>query len=156
MKPSEFAYCRECAGSNACIDCGTPITPAYTRCYDCQRRYDLRGLPRVSCLLCHEELCSPRLAEVFGDCRKAYLLACMVSHYRHRHVRYYDKRVGSGGKCRDYECFKALVNERAKRQIIRKAKDKLLELGVTPHHFGLLQGTTSQTMELAIRFLRTP
>ncbi len=59
----------------------------------------------------------------------------------------YDYRAAFPQK--DYEVAKQEVNERAKRQIIRKATDYLIEHGFLPEHFAALQNTTEETMKLA-------
>ena len=87
----------------------------------------------------------------------------MVTHYRHNHIDSWNKCWGRhGSRYRsnwfgDYEEEKIKVNERAKRQIIRKGKDILNRLGITPDHFRRLQNTEQKTMELANKNLfKTP
>jgi hypothetical protein len=54
-----------------------------------------------------------------------YWIAGLVTHYRHDHIRYYDRSWRSPGYRRknkeytSYEDFKKIINNRAKRQILR-------------------------------------
>lgn len=80
----------------------------------------------------------------------------MVTHYRHAH-RAWDKSAGylvrMYGRA-TYERQKNKVNEQAKRQIIRKAKDYMRHHGVTQAHLETLQHTTEETMKIAGKYLR--
>ncbi len=83
----------------------------------------------------------------------------MITHYRHHHITSWNKCWGRhGGYYRghwfgEYEEEKKKVNERAKRQIIRKGKKVLQEIGIKPTHFSILQNTEDKTMELALKVL---
>jgi len=67
---------------------------------------------------------SEYLLKTFGV-SYTYWVACLVTHYRHHHIRYYDlswKNPWYRKKNKEYtnyEEFKKLVNNRAKRQMIR-------------------------------------
>lgn len=91
------------------------------------------------CPVCKREIYfySDYLWEVFNENIYAYLAAVLVTHYRHDHIRYYDRswKYGSyADKNKEYlymshEEYKTLVNNRAKRQIIRKiVKSQQLDL----------------------------
>ncbi|AFL94902.1 hypothetical protein CL1_0697 [Thermococcus cleftensis] len=85
----------------------------------------------VYCPICNSFVeGSPYLRlSVFPDDEYAYWIAALVTHYRHHHIQYYDKtlsnpRYGEKNKefqtlGEDYDAFKEVVNNRAKRQIIR-------------------------------------
>ena len=109
--------------------------------------------------LCYCPLCrdwfigSDYLASVFIGNPRALWVANMVTHYRHHHVDYYNHNVGYASWKGRYDEFKHLVNERAKRQVIRKARAFLREHRITAEHFAELQGTTEETMTLASRML---
>ncbi len=99
---------------------------------------------------------SDYLNKVFQNDERARWLANMVMHYRHYHQTSWDKQFGRYGHLYcdripnyDYHEQKKLYNERAKRQIIRKATDFLSEEGFTPEDFLKLQHTTEETMKLA-------
>jgi hypothetical protein len=104
---------------------------------------------------------SPHLAEVFKDRPKAEWLANMVTHYRHSHITSWNKMWSgwAGSYYRraahfgDYDQEKRKVNERAKRQILRQARDYLIAQGVRVEDFEALQGTTRETLSLARRVL---
>lgn len=103
---------------------------------------------------------SDYLAEVFKDNPKVEWLANLITHYRHTHITSWNKCWEYGGHnyrrnwFKDYDEEKAIVNERAKRQIMRKSKDILLKHGITVEHFKTLQNTTDKTIELAEKLLK--
>ncbi|MFB6307251.1 MAG: hypothetical protein ABEH43_09745 [Flavobacteriales bacterium] len=86
-------------------------------------------------------------------------LANMVTHYRHDHIRYWDQKWSKGGygwknlSEETYEKEKAQVNNRAKRQIIRKTQDFLVEHGIDSNVFRELIGTEEDTIALAKKIL---
>lgn len=102
---------------------------------------------------------SEYLAKIFADNAKAQFIANLVTHYRHEHITSWNKCWGENGNYyrrgwfRDYEKEKQRVNEQAKRQIIRKATDALLKLGITSEYFKFLQNTDEKTMALAVKKL---
>ena len=79
------------------------------------------------CPVCGQpiQFSSDYLYKVFGN-SWAYWFACLITHYRHEHISYYDKAWSIPNyrekvkEYKSYEQFKQLVNNRAKRQIIRK------------------------------------
>jgi hypothetical protein len=79
-----------------------------------------------TCPICgHSIPKSPYLHEVFAGDPWAEYAGNLVTHYRHQHVNYYDRschHMGYRSKnpaWTNYDDFKKLVNNRAKRQIIR-------------------------------------
>ena len=80
----------------------------------------------------------------------------MVTHYRHCHITSWNKCWGRGGSryrsgwFGDYDTQKRIVNERAKRQIIRKCRDFLLLHKISSEHFKNLQGGEEKTFQLAV------
>ena len=86
-------------------------------------------------------------------------LAHLIKHYRHEHITYWNKCWGHNGEYYrgnwfgDYEEEKRKVNERAKRQIIRKGKTVLKKIGIKPAHFSLLANTEEKTIVLANKVL---
>lgn len=114
------------------------------------------------CPLCNRQVVrSSYLMEVFKDQPKACYLAHLVTHYRHNHITSWNRCwEHDGNRYRrdwftDYEVEKQIVNERAKRQIIRKAKDILKRLEITPEDFAQLEGTEPHTMKVANKLLVT-
>ena len=109
------------------------------------------GRYRLQCPICGSSWNgSDYLDTVFDDDRRLWL-ANMITHYRHEH-REWDKQWRYIERnCRDgeYERQKRIINEQAKRQILRKCKWFLVDHGFTPADFGAMQGTTKQTRELA-------
>jgi len=114
---------------------------------------DAEEVRRFYCPLCDRYYpTSEYLETVFSD-RRAEYVANMVTHYRHHHINYYNDSVEYVSRFHDYDTFKEMVNNRAKRQIIRKTKDYLRENGITSDVFAELQSTDEKTMELAERVL---
>lgn len=111
----------------------------------------------VYCPLCNRHFKqSEYLSSVFLENNKAAWLANMVTHYRHNHITSWNKCWGQhGGRYRsnwfgDYDEEKRKVNERAKRQIIRKATSFLKGHKITVEDFKHLQNNEASTLKLAI------
>ena len=114
----------------------------------------------IFCPICdHYFSGSEYLYGVFHDDKKALWFANMVMHYRHTHIAYWNKCWGYGGRYYrsgwfgDYDEEKAKVNERAKRQILRKCKDFLKENKFSPDILDKLQNTTDETRKVALKIL---
>ena len=79
----------------------------------------------VWCPVCERSVAgSAYLAAVFLRSPAAYHAACLVTHYRHQHIRSHDRACASSRYRNaipgyDYEQYKVTVNNRAKRQILR-------------------------------------
>lgn len=101
---------------------------------------------------------SEHLGQVFAGDPYGEWAANLVTHYRHNHIRYYDRTWRSWGyasknpEYRDHESFKAAVNNRAKRQLIRAiAKRKtwpLWQRRLLVDAFRRLQATDDKTVKL--------
>lgn len=107
------------------------------------------------CPICEQYFCeSSFLKSVFTD-EKVRWLANQITHYRHGHISSWNKCWGYNGHhyrsgwFGDYEEEKHKVNERAKRQIIRKAGSYLLFHGINRSHFEQLKNTEDKTLSLA-------
>lgn len=78
----------------------------------------------------------------------------MVTHYRHNHLTSWNKcwerngRYYRKGWFKDYETEKAKINERAKRQIIRKCKDFMIANDFNLQELMALKGNTKETLLL--------
>ena len=112
------------------------------------------------CPLCSRKVeQSDYLNELFSEEPEVNYLAHLVTHYRHNHIASWNRCWGRhGSRYRrnwfgDYDEEKAKVNERAKRQIIRKGKVILNQVGILPEHFARLQNTEPKTMEVARKYL---
>lgn len=109
-------------------------------------------LEEMICPICksHIKQSEYLAGEIFD--KKVLYLANMVTHYRHNHVKW-DKSwrymQNKNGHSWDYEKAKQDINERAKRQIIRKCSGVLKGMGIGPAHFGLLENRDSKTLTLA-------
>lgn len=101
------------------------------------------------------------LNALFSDDVRLIWLSNMVMHYRHTHITSWNKCWGpygfkyKKGWFGDYETEKYLVNERAKRQIIRKCTAFLMENHIDVYCFNQLKGTNDKTKALAIRKLHS-
>jgi hypothetical protein len=106
------------------------------------------------CPICKQRFeVSNYLNKVFGKDEKSLWLANMVMHYRHCHITSWNKYWGwNGWRYRqaahfgDYDTEKAIVNERAKRQIARKCPQYIISYGINKDVYNKLQGTTSETI----------
>ena len=109
----------------------------------------------VFCPLCNHSFSESGYLKDAIDDEKARWLANTVMHYRHNHITSWNKCWGyTGGHYRsgwfgDYELEKRKVNERAKRQIIRKATEYLKYHKITVDHFKMLENNDNQILALA-------
>jgi hypothetical protein len=113
------------------------------------------------CPLCNRSINrSDYLREIFADEPEVEWLANLVTHYRHDHITSWNNCWGRhGSRYRghwfgDYESEKSIVNERAKRQLIRKGHEILRLNGITPEHFDRLQHTSIETQAIAQKLLK--
>ena len=93
---------------------------------------------------------------------KVLWLANMVTHYRHIHIKSWDKCWGTnGGSYRgnlfgEYDLEKEKINERAKRQIIRKCKEYMNYFSIGIEHIKQLKNNNdAKTLEVAEKLLQT-
>ncbi len=112
-----------------------------------------------TCPLCGERIHrSPYLQQVFAKDAYGEWAANLVTHYRHEHIGYYDRSLhsaayraaagvhhrypredgeGEYGPSYSYDAFKADVNNRAKRQLIRGILKASMPLR---DKYGLIEG----------------
>lgn len=114
----------------------------------------------LRCPICnHVFSCSAYLKTVIKD-EKVLWLANMITHYRHEHITSWNKCWGYNGRYYrsgwfgDYESEKMMVNERAKRQIVRKANQFLIDNKIELEHFRQLQNTSEETIRLVEKILK--
>lgn len=107
------------------------------------------------CPICNRKvLRSEYLQQQFGDTNVGWL-ANMVTHYRHHHIKSWDRCWGRyghryrNGWFGNYDEEKENVNERAKRQIIRKGLAFLKHHQITADTFEILRNTSLGTIILA-------
>lgn len=112
------------------------------------------------CPICQQKVeTSEYLNSIFKENPKVNYLAHLVTHYRHNHIQSWNRCWGSYGRYYrhnwfgDYDEEKRKINERAKRQLIRKGHDILKSCGVTPEDFLSLQNTETKTIEVANKYL---
>ena len=135
------------AGTKICYACRNGVTGTKKECYACRQGHidkegngDIRDdgeewycdcspwececktCTNITCPICGDKFdCSEYLNTVFKDERILWL-ANMVTHYRHDH-RVWDRSHGYISRRygqETYEQQKQVINEQAKRQIIRK------------------------------------
>jgi hypothetical protein len=93
----------------------------------------IENLEFIYCPICNEFIYfeSDYLKQQFKNDVILYNVACLVTHYRHNHINYYD-RSWKYYKYRDknkeyqkvtHEEYRIIVNNRAKRQLIRKLRN---------------------------------
>jgi hypothetical protein len=106
----------------------------------------MRKLDKITCPICNEKFIeSESLLDAFSDDTKTKYLSNLVRHYRHSHIRYWNKCWGPYGDKYRGHWFK--------RQIIRKAGSVLKNMGIGPRHFRKLQETDFKTIDLALKVL---
>lgn len=138
-----------------------------SKCYSCEEYGTFEVVTKEEnyslqwCPICKKHFeTSDYLSTVF-ECQHTLWLANMVTHFRHNHITSWDKQWGKNGHYyrsafpeRDYDEMKKEVNERAKRQILRKCKTYMLEHGFKVEHVESLQNTTEKTLELYRKILQ--
>lgn len=127
----------------------------------------LPAIDKFVCPLCGSNIIrSDYLSTVFGDDKYAEWAANLVTHYRHGHIRYYDltwKNWRYANKNPEYQCsdthedFKEIINNRAKRQLIRAIKKNFSKDIATCliYSFLKLQSNDEKTVELIRKNLIT-
>lgn len=110
---------------------------------------------QVYCPICDSHFKqSEYLNSVFVENKRSLWLANMVTHYRHHHITSWNKCWGhNGNRYRsnwfgDYDYEKRKVNERAKRQIIRKSTAFMLHHKIAFADFQELQYNEKATIDL--------
>lgn len=93
---------------------------------------------------------------------KVRWLANLITHYRHNCIKSWNRMWSNGRRGAayrsaanfgDYDEEKVKINERAKRQLIRKCYPFFLQAGIEVTHFTELQNTDWETIALANKFL---
>jgi ribosomal protein L37E len=159
-----------------CQECGNEFSKSYqvtpNKCSVCDTYGDFKEtiVQRAEteilqlCPICKQYFkASPYLNQVFADTHARWL-ANMVTHYRHQHNSSWNKMWGRNGRSycsgfmdyddeEDYEKMKQQYNERAKRQILRKCKDFMLQNGFKVDHVMQLQHNDTKTIELYRKLL---
>jgi hypothetical protein len=164
---------------NYCNDCGRLISDEYLYCYDCsfdtckcgnskkrefehckecnQMIIDAENKLKYGfgvCPFCgHEFIFSEFLNSVIVD-EKVRLIANLITHYRHNHQLSWNKSchyISSKWGNDAYEKAKIEHNNRAKRQIIWKCKDWIIENNLSSEHFMTLSNNDDKTVELVLK-----
>lgn len=129
-----------------CFDCGVKLKyKEEKRCYTFFRFY---------CPICDSwKEGSDYLFQVISSKNQLWI-ANMVTHYRHNHIRYWDNSVNYISKFLDYDLQKQIVNERCKRNIIRKCRETMNNEDITAEDVKNLSPDTEQkTADLADKYL---
>lgn len=91
---------------------------------------------------------------------KVLWIANMITHYRHQHLRWWDKKYGRNANRHrsygDYDDDKIKVNNSSKRQIIRKCGNYLNFHGVGREHFLQLHENDEKTLQLIEKIIKPP
>lgn len=107
-------------------------------------------------------LVSGYLYQIFKDHLDSLWIANMVTHYRHNHIKYWNRCWGGNGKryrkdwFSSYDDEKKKVNERAKRQIVRKCWPYMKWHGITAQSFDRLEQTEEKTWIVVEKYLSSP
>ena len=122
-------------------------------------KYNLIENGKIVCPICNKKFNESEYLATAIDDMKVRWFANLVTHYRHGHISSWDKCWGDNGYnyrkgwFGGYEEEKEKVNERAKRQIIRKAKDTLKAYGITVSTLKGLEKNDDDTIKLASKLL---
>lgn len=103
---------------------------------------------------------SEYLNSLYKNDDKARWLANMVMHHRHNHITTWNINWSRNGYARnylnvDYEERKRKVNERAKRQIVRKCTDYMIQNGFCAEDVLELQSKDQNTIDVYKKYLPT-
>ena len=95
---------------------------------------------------------------------ETYWVAVLVTHYRHEHIKYYDRSwmyrsyAEKNPEYKNHDEYKKIVNNRAKRQLIRAfVKDTILDRDTkirVIRAFRRLQANDGKTLELIDKMLK--
>lgn len=155
-----------------CVECGNEfynlkyIDPY--KCHDCgasypfSREYEekIEEIEQQYCPICNVFFETSDYIKEHIEDEHVRWLANMVTHYRHCHITTWNKVWGKNGYGSHnldestYDKEKAKVNERAKRQILRKCKDYMVKDGFKVEHIKQLQNTEKKTIELYEKLLK--
>lgn len=107
------------------------------------------------CPLCKDYFPESDHLKTVIDNKNTLWIANMVTHYRHTHIKSWNRCWNSysgnhyrSGWFGDYESEKSEVNERAKRQIVRKCTEYLKHYSITLQDFEGLEFNDEKTLEL--------
>lgn len=133
--------------------------PQSPLCFDCDIELKYHEIPeeinvyKFNCPICGEKQeGSDYLSSIFSS-YKVLWIANMITHYRHHHIKYWDNSVNYISKHLDYDRQKSVVNERCKRNIIRKCRNFMYEKGIKENHFRQLPYNDDSTIKLAEKYL---
>lgn len=154
-----------------CVDCENQFTRKFKTdeniCFECSNSTsfscDTETFEEdvIYCPICAEYFkASSHLSNVIKD-EHILWLANMVTHYRHNHIKYWNRMwCKYGNRYRHgwfddfkYNELKTKVNEQAKRQILRKCKQFMIENGFTVNHVKQLEHTDDKTISLYVKLL---
>lgn len=112
------------------------------------------------CPICNNEIKQSEYLAGVIDNYPLLFFSNLITHYRHNHISSWNKMWGAHGrsyqkaaKFGDYEKEKSEVNERAKRQLIRKAWPVFQKIGLTAKMVASQEMTTNETITVANKFL---
>jgi hypothetical protein len=163
QEKTQFEYvCTNCDNSFISNTKKTPI-----KCKDCGN-YDSFSEEEINtdyveqyCPICNRYFeTSDYLSQIFEEDRTKWL-ANMITHYRHNHISSWNKAWGKNGSSyrenwegsKEYDELKIEVNERAKRQILRKCKAFMIQNGFNISHVKSLSNTTQATIDFYTKIL---
>ncbi|WP_339789218.1 hypothetical protein [uncultured Imperialibacter sp.] len=101
---------------------------------------------------------SEYLSTIFDD-PKTLWLANLITHYRHNHISSWNKCWGWNGNYYrqnwfgDYDDEKKIVNERAKRELVRNGHLIFRYMEVTKDHWCNMRDTSPETIKVIDKLL---
>lgn len=157
---------------NHCEVCGVPINDGYDYCREHNRNTCKCGNTKYRdeefCQYCR--IANEKIVYGCGICpmcgmefkfsshlhtaipnEKTRLIANLITHYRHEHQKSWEKQYKYISRMYDeyvYEEAKIEHNNRAKRQVLRKCTQWIIDNGITADNFLELQDNDDKTIEL--------
>ena len=113
----------------------------------------------IYCPICGRHFQSSNyLVSVFGENPNSLWFANMVTHYRHHHIKSWNRCWGYGGNSyrrgwfKNYDTEKRKINERAKRQIIRMCSDFMKANGIDSDDLLVLNENSKETRDVIFKY----
>lgn len=149
-----------------CSKCGNEISKDREiypdRCFKCNSRNTFSSkvetvfVEKQFCPICKHHFQTSTYLKLKIKDKHVLWLANMVTHYRHSHITSWNKMWGEYGSYYrhgwynhgNYDSMKIKVNEQAKRQILRKCTQYMIDKGFTVDHVKQLQHTDEKTIAL--------
>lgn len=116
---------------------------------------------KTYCPICNKKFDASQNANSQNDNQHTRWFKNMISHFKDAHVTSLNNYLGPynnhyiGYWFKNHDKVESIVNEKVKRQILKKTKLFLNKEGFTLDHFASLGNHSNETMQLASEILKT-